>query len=552
LTALNGTQDTFDLKIVGNPVEFDLIIDPTIVEEDIGGVVGIGTGETTITTLTTDHAANKRIIILATIEMDNTNTSVETIAAGDLRLKIGSTILDDNFYTIEFGRGAGAGNPDREQDDHHMMLIASRTTESANEVFEVTALASATGINAQARIASIVVLEGYEFDAAEVTGFSNTETTLATLNTNFKAGEEVVVISRTQFFDNAATNSVPVGNFKLKQGATVLYDNFFLFEFGDNDPGSETEEWVLADGRTTVSADESFTTTIQTGAALETGDAQTKMVAFKVNEVQRVESGHVDLLASETTVATLATTYPANEEIFVLGIMQIVNPSSGGSGSAVDIAAGDVRLKQGATVLDDNGIPIQIERRQGDTGNVRYITGFFTNRTTETANESYSMTVNPSVTLSDAHALILAIDLRSTNPFENGWDLRKKISIESSQVPSDLTDFPVLIKITDLDLSEAALKNGDDILFTESDGETKLDHEINYYDHPVGDLTAWIRIPTLSSTVDTEIYMYYGNPLAINQENATGVWDKNYVAVYHMEQDPTVSTDCGDGGASTF
>ena len=202
------------------------------------------------------------------------------------------------------------------------------------------------------------------------------------------------------------------------------------------------------------------------------------------------------MLASETTVATLATTYPVNEELFVLGIMQIENPVTGGSGSPVDIAAGDVRLKSGSTVLDDNGIPIQIERRQGNT-NLRYITGFFSNRTTETANESYSMTVNPSVIDADAHAIILAIDLQSTDPFENGWDLRKKITIDSAQVPSDLTDFPVLIKVTDLDLSEAALKNGDDILFTESDGETKLDHEIDHYDHPVGDLAAWVRIPTL-------------------------------------------------------
>jgi len=46
--------------------------------------------------------------------------------------------------------------------------------------------------------------------------------------------------------------------------------------------------------------------------------------------------------------------------------------------------------------------------------------------------------------------------------------------------------------------------------------------------------------------------MYYANPLANNQENPEGVWDTNFIAVYHMGQDPSVSTDCGDGGASTF
>jgi hypothetical protein len=119
-------------------------------------------------------------------------------------------------------------------------------------------------------------------------------------------------------------------------------------------------------------------------------------------------------------------------------------------------------------------------------------------------------------------------------PFDEDWGYKKKITINSSKVSSDLTDFPVLISITDSDLSSRAQSDGDDILFVASDNETKLDHEIERYTSGTGELIAWVRIPYLSSTTDTEIYMYYDNSNALNQENEEGVWSNGYVGVYHM------------------
>ena len=51
-----------------------------------------------------------------------------------------------------------------------------------------------------------------------------------------------------------------------------------------------------------------------------------------------------------------------------------------------------------------------------------------------------------------------------------------------------------------------------------------------------GNLVAWVKIPTLSSTTDTIIYMYYGNAAAGTQENPNGVWDPGYVMVQHLEE----------------
>ncbi len=48
-----------------------------------------------------------------------------------------------------------------------------------------------------------------------------------------------------------------------------------------------------------------------------------------------------------------------------------------------------------------------------------------------------------------------------------------------------------------------------------------------------------MNITSLSSSEDTKIWMYYNNSGCSNQQNPTGVWDSNFLAVYHLNQDPT-------------
>ncbi len=125
------------------------------------------------------------------------------------------------------------------------------------------------------------------------------------------------------------------------------------------------------------------------------------------------------------------------------------------------------------------------------------------------------------------------------------WSYRKTIVVNNVKVEgaSDLNNFPMLVDMTDADLALYAQADGDDILFTSSDGTTKLDHEIELYTTATGRLTAWVRIPTLDYDNDTTIYMYYGNSGATNQENVTGVWDSNYKGVWHMGESATVASD---------
>jgi len=121
-------------------------------------------------------------------------------------------------------------------------------------------------------------------------------------------------------------------------------------------------------------------------------------------------------------------------------------------------------------------------------------------------------------------------------PFKPGWLYRKTIKIDHTLVEEDVTDFPVLIDITDADIGAKALANGDDLLFTSDDGETKLNHEIELYEvSSPAHLIAWVK-SDLSSSEDTILYLYYGNAGASNQENIEGVWDSNFAIVQHLEE----------------
>jgi FlaG/FlaF family flagellin (archaellin) len=106
------------------------------------------------------------------------------------------------------------------------------------------------------------------------------------------------------------------------------------------------------------------------------------------------------------------------------------------------------------------------------------------------------------------------------------------------------TNFPVLVSISgDTDIGgstggSGGSVDGDHIYFTDSDGTTKLDHEIESFTGGAAvSLVAWVKV--LSLTNNKVIYIYYGSDVAGGQENPTGVWDSSYRAVYHLSEDPS-------------
>src|SRR5260221_9309305 len=101
--------------------------------------------------------------------------------------------------------------------------------------------------------------------------------------------------------------------------------------------------------------------------------------------------------------------------------------------------------------------------------------------------------------------------------YSSGWSNRKAITINHAKVSgsSTLTDFPLLISVTaDTNLKTVAnggsvgRSDGTDILFTASDGVTKLNHELESYSPTAGSGAAWVGNPSLSATIDTVVFVY--------------------------------------------
>ena len=136
---------------------------------------------------------------------------------------------------------------------------------------------------------------------------------------------------------------------------------------------------------------------------------------------------------------------------------------------------------------------------------------------------------------------IIGPNIAMANPgwYNLSWQYRKKITINAANVNATLTDFAVMISVTsDSALGTHAQLDGDDILFTAADEVTKIPHEIEKYSSngATANLTAWVKVSTLSYVTNTEIYMYYGNAGVGSQQDAVNVWDSNYKMVQHLSE----------------
>lgn len=126
--------------------------------------------------------------------------------------------------------------------------------------------------------------------------------------------------------------------------------------------------------------------------------------------------------------------------------------------------------------------------------------------------------------------------------YDSDYVYKKKITIDHTKVSGDEVDFPVLISVTDANLRDVAnggnVKNasGYDIIFTNSAENTQLKHEIEKYTNTSGLLVFWVKVPSLSSVADTDIYIYYSKVGVGADPSTTDTWDSDFKAVYHMNE----------------
>lgn len=122
------------------------------------------------------------------------------------------------------------------------------------------------------------------------------------------------------------------------------------------------------------------------------------------------------------------------------------------------------------------------------------------------------------------------------NWYNTNWSSRTLITVDSAMVDADLSDYALLINGDNLDADfwTTVKADGSDIIAVDANGN-KLDRELVTIDTVAKTLQLYVRTD-LSSSVDTKIYLYYGNSSATETNDAT-TWSSNYVGVWHFDDD---------------
>ncbi|MCE9597689.1 MAG: DUF2341 domain-containing protein [Spirochaetia bacterium] len=154
----------------------------------------------------------------------------------------------------------------------------------------------------------------------------------------------------------------------------------------------------------------------------------------------------------------------------------------------------------------------------------------------------------------DAQSSLLVLGLLSGSPAScttsSSWQRQIKLTFNNSAQATNLDNFPVLVVLNANRVPYCMIQaQGQDLRFFDSDGTTSLDYEIEKFDSS-GSSLIWVRVPKVDASSATDfIYMRYGNTVAADAQNKTGVWSSGYRAVYHFASSFTDSTSSANNGA---
>lgn len=131
-----------------------------------------------------------------------------------------------------------------------------------------------------------------------------------------------------------------------------------------------------------------------------------------------------------------------------------------------------------------------------------------------------------------------------------GFGYYRTITSNHLKVPSTQTDFGVLVSMTNATFKTVGNgghvqnSNGYDIgFYSDIAATTKLKWEMEKYDGTAGTVVAWVKIASLSSSVDNLFYVFYGDAsISTDQSDPTNVWDSNFLSVWHMADNAANTT----------
>lgn len=136
----------------------------------------------------------------------------------------------------------------------------------------------------------------------------------------------------------------------------------------------------------------------------------------------------------------------------------------------------------------------------------------------------------------------------------------RTITIDHTKVGSSThTDFPMLFAgtysylATEANGGKVKSASGYDIQFFSDSGlTTPLKFERVFWSASTGECQFYIKIPSLSNSSDTVIYMKYGDSsITTDQQDVANTWKTAFKGVWHMEGDSSDSSQANHDGTDT-
>ena len=136
----------------------------------------------------------------------------------------------------------------------------------------------------------------------------------------------------------------------------------------------------------------------------------------------------------------------------------------------------------------------------------------------------------------------------------DAWTRTNKITFAGYNKSGTLTNFPVLVLVNTSNgfyySQFAAATNGGDLRFSDSNGTTALNFEIEKWDTN-GNSYVWVQVPTVSSTSDFFYAYWNGTNTTLPPCTTNGAtWTNSYGAVWHMTN-TTVRDATTNGNSGT-
>ena len=424
----------------------------------------------------------------------------------------------------------------------YALQATASATGGALYCFRLTDAGTATNFTyTEAKYGQVTVAGANNF-LVEAAGGGN----IATQNAG---GPFNIQITARDFLGNTAISFTGVGN-------TVEISSTGALSGGSGTTATFTNG-VLSSHSVTISNIGSFTITATDSAGgLGTGNETGISNAFTVNAGAL---GHFLVEAfGGGNIGTQMATVPFNIRITAQDANNNTVTSFDGVGNTVQITStGTLSGGSGTTATFTNGVLTSHSVTISNTGS-------FTITATKTSGSedgiSNLFTVNvATVDLQQVHYRWRNDDGGESGAgwYDPSWNFRKKITVDFTKVDADQSNFPVYVNLADLladffaNVESSGGDDGGDIRVTQSDGVTELPREVVAIDTGAETGELHFEANSLSSTVPTDFYIYYGNaaasePAASAIYGSDNVWSNGYAGLWHLGEEQAGATGTAD------